>query len=69
MEKTRPELNLEIRHLSVKREALLRQAQEIEMQMAQFAYIRDRNDTPLFEEMFGGWFTLSNNNLQTTKWL
>jgi hypothetical protein len=54
MEKTRPELNLEIRHLSVKREALLRQAQEIEMQMAQLAYIRDRNDTPLFEEMFGG---------------
>lgn len=69
MEKTRPELNLEIRHLSVKREELLRQAQEIEMQMAQLAYIRDRNDTPLFEEMFGGWFTLSNNNLQTTKWL
>jgi hypothetical protein len=54
MEKTRPELNLEIRRLCAKKLELLRQAKEIDLQMTQLAYIRDRNDTPLFEEMFGG---------------
>ena len=55
MEKTRPELNLEIRRLCAKKLELLRQAKEIDLQMTQLAYIRDhQHDTPLFEEMFGG---------------